>query len=275
MLYLPYYSLNEKPFQDSTDTKFFWLGGGQSEAIAILNYGIETGDGLTVLTGDVGTGKTALVKFLASLHNHEFKIAKIDDSDIESVDFLYFLADSLNLPSRFEDKKFIFKYMDEEYSKTQKRMLIILDEAHRSSKSLLSDLDLMSKIKRDNKHLINIVLVGQNSLIELIKEPPINDTKQKAPIKCHLRSLTKSETNEYINHRLTIAGTERKLFSSGAIGKIFQYTGGIPRVINTICDHALMIGYSTDLKVIRSSVIRECAEDLLSACIICPEQNLS
>ena len=148
-------------------------------------------------------------------------------------------------------------------SKSKKRMLIILDEAHRSTKSLLNDLDLMVKIKRDNKHLINVILVGQNSLIELIKKPPINDTKQKAPILSHLRSLTKNETNEYIKHRLKIAGTERKLFSSGAIGKIFQHSGGIPRVINTICDHALMIGYSTNLKEIKSSVIKECAEDLL------------
>ena len=263
MLYLAYYSLNEKPFQDSADPKFFWLGEGQSEAIAILNYGIEKGDYITVLTGDVGTGKTALVKFLAGLHNHEFKIATIDDSEIESLDFLYFLAASLNLPNSFEDKRSLFRYIDEEYSKTQKRMLIFLDEAHRSTKSLLNDLDLMVKIKRDSKHLINAILVGQNSLLELIKKPPINDTKQKAPILCHLRPLTKNETNEYIKHRLKIAGTERKLFSSGAIGKIFQHSGGIPRVINTICDHALMIGYSTDLKEIKSSVIKKCAEDLL------------
>ena len=147
--------------------------------------------------------------------------------------------------------------------KPKKRMLIILDEAHRSTKSLLNDLNLMAKIKRDNKHLINIILVGQNLLIESIKEPPTSDTKQKAPILCHLRSLTKNETNEYIKHRLKIAGTKRKLFSSGAIGKICQYSSGIPRVINTICDHALMIGYSTDLKEIKSSVIKECAEDLL------------
>ena len=263
MLYLPYYSLNEKPFQDSADPKFFWLGGGQSEAIAILKYGIENGDGITVLTGDVGTGKTALVKYLAGLHNHEFKIAKIDDSDIEPQDFLYFLADSLNLPNSFEDKRSFFRYIDEEYSRTKKRMLIILDEAHRSTKSLLNDLDLMTKIKRDNKHLINAILTGQNPLIELIKKLPINDSKQKAHMLCHLRSLTKNETNEYIKHRLKIAGTDRKLFSSGAIGKIFQYSGGIPRVINSICDHALMIGYSTDLKEIKSSVIKECAEDLL------------
>ena len=263
MLYLAYYSLKEKPFQDSADPKFFWLGAGQSEAIAILEYGIENGDGITVLTGDVGTGKTAIVKFLAGLHNQEFKIAKIDDSDIESQEFLYFLADSLNLPNSFEDKRSLFSYIDEEYSETKKRMLIILDEAHRSTKSLLNDLDLMAKIKRDNKHLINIVLVGLNSLIELIKEPPINDSKQKSPMLCHLRPLTRNETNEYIRPRLKIAGTERKLFSSGAIGKIFQYTGGIPRVINSICDHALMIGYSTDLKEIKSSVIKECAKDLL------------
>jgi general secretion pathway protein A len=263
MLYLQYYSLKEKPFQDTADPKYFWLGEGQSEAIAILKYGIENGDGITLLTGDVGTGKTTLIKFLAGLHNNEFKIAKIDDSDIESLDFLYLLADSLNLPNSFKDKRSFFRYIDEEYSKTKKRMLIILDEAHRSTKSLLNDLNLMAKIKRDNKHLINIILVGQNLLIESIKEPPTSDTKQKAPILCHLRSLTKNETNEYMKHRLKIAGTKRKLFSSGAIGKICQYSSGIPRVINTICDHALMIGYSTDLKEIKSSVIKECAEDLL------------
>ena len=262
MLYLAYYSLNEKPFQDSAYPKFFWLGGGQSEAIAILKYGIENGDGITVLTGDVGTGKTALVKYLAGLHNHEFKIAKIYDSDIEPQDFLYFLADSLNLPNSFEDKRSLFRYIDEEYSKTNKRMLIILDEAHRSTKSLLIDIDLMVKIKRDNKHLINIVLVGQNSLIELIKEPPLNDTKQKAPILCHLRPFTENEANEYIKYRLRIAGTEIPLFSSGAIGKIFQYSGGIPRIINSICDHALMIGYAADVKKINTTVIKECAEDL-------------
>jgi general secretion pathway protein A len=120
----------------------------------------------------------------------------------------------------------------------------------------------MTKIKRNEEPLINIVLVGQNSLIELIKEQPLNDTKQKAPILCYLRPFTENETNEYIKYRLRISGTEIPLFSSGAIGKIFRYSGGIPRVINNICDHALMIGYSTDLKKINSSAIKECAEDL-------------
>jgi hypothetical protein len=96
----------------------------------------------------------------------------------------------------------------------------------------------------------------------LVKEIKPNGNKQKDSIVCHLRSLTKNETNEYIKHRLKIAGTERNLFSLGAIGKIFQYSGGIPRVINTICDHALMIGYSTDFKKITTSMIKECAEDL-------------
>jgi general secretion pathway protein A len=262
MLYLQYYSLKENPFQDTANPKYFWLGEGQSEAFAILKFGIEKGEGITLLTGDVGTGKTVLVKYLAGLLKNEFKIAKINDSDIESLDFLYFLADSLQLPNKFEDKKDFFAYIDEEYSKTKKKMLIIMDEAHRATKSLLNDLDLMAKIKRDNEQLINIVLIGQNPLIELVKEIKPNGNKQKDSIVCHLRSLTKNETNEYIKHRLKIAGTERNLFSLGAIGKIFQYSGGIPRVINTICDHALMIGYSTDLKKIKSSVIKECAEDL-------------
>jgi general secretion pathway protein A len=262
MLYLPYYSLKEKPFQDTADPKFLWLGEGQSEAIAILNFGIDKGEGITVLTGDIGAGKTVLANYLADLFKDKFQVAKINDSDLESLDFLYFLADSLKLPDKFEDKKAFFAYIDEEYSKTKKAMLIIMDEAHRSTKSLLNDLNLMTKIKRNEEQLINIVLVGQNSLIELIKEQPLNDTKQKAPILCYLRPFTENETNEYIKYRLRISGTKIPLFSSGAIGKIFRYSGGIPRVINNICDHALMIGYSTDLKKINTSAIKDCAEDL-------------
>ncbi|MGB5750041.1 MAG: AAA family ATPase [Desulfobacterales bacterium] len=262
MLYLPYYSLKEEPFQDTANPKFFWFGEEQSEAIAILKFGIDKGEGITLLTGDIGVGKTILAKYLAGLLDDTYKIVKVDDSDLDTKDFLLFLADSFKLPTNFDDKKSFFRYIDEEYSKTQKRMLIILDEAHRATRSLLNDIDLMAKIKRDNEKLINIILVGQTPLIELVKEIKANGNGHRHSIVCHLRPLTKTETNKYIKHRLKIAGTERNLFSSGAIGKIFQISGGIPRVINTICDHAMMIGYSTDSKKIKTSVIKECAEDL-------------
>ena len=262
MLYLPYYSLKAAPFQDTANPKYFWLGQGQSEAIAILQFGIDKGEGITLLTGDIGVGKTLLVRYLAGLLGDRFKIVKINDSDLDSKDFLLFIADSFKLTNSFEDKRSFFAYIDAEYSKTRKRMLIILDEAHRSTRSLLNDLDLMVKIKRDNEQLVNFVLVGQKPLIELVKEIKPEGNGHKRAIVCHLRSLTKSETNEYIKHRLHIAGTERDLFSSGAVGNIFQISGGIPRVINTICDHALMTGYSMDLKKIKASVIKECAEDL-------------
>ena len=262
MLYLPYYSLKAAPFQDTASPKYFWLGQGQSEAIAILQFGIDKGEGITLLTGDIGVGKTVLVRYLAGLLGDRFKIVKINDSDLDSKDFLLFMADSFKLTNNFEDKRSFFTYIDEEYSKTRKRMLIILDEAHRSTRSLLNDLDLMVKIKRDNEQLVNFVLVGQKPLIELVKEIKPEGNGHKRAIVCHLRSLTKSETTEYIKHRLHIAGTETDLFSSGAVGKIFQISGGIPRVINTICDHALMTGYSMDLKKIKASVIKECAEDL-------------
>ena len=262
MLYLPYYSLKEKPFQDTANPKYFWLGEEQLEAISILKFGIDNGEGITSLTGGIGVGKTLLVKYLAGLLDDKFKIVKINDSDLDCDDFLLFLADSFKLPANFDDKKSFFRHIDEQYSKTQKRMLIILDEAHRATKNLINDLNLMAKIKRDNAQLINIVLVGQHPLIELVKEITPNGKRQKHSIVCHLRPLNKNQTHKYIKHRLKIAGTERSLFSSGAIGKIFQISEGIPRVINTICDHALMIGYSTDLKKIKTSVIKDCADDL-------------
>jgi len=262
MLYLPYYSLTEMPFQDIANPKYFWLGGGQLESISILKFGIDNGEGITLLTGGIGVGKTLLVKYLAGLLDDTFKIVNINDSDLDCKDFLLFLADSFKLTTNFDDKRSFFRYIDDEYSKTQKRILIILDEAHRATRNLLNDLDLMAKVKRDNEQLINIILVGLNPLIDLVKEIKPTCNRQKHSIVCHLRPLNINQTNEYIKHRLKIAGTERNIFSSGAIGKIFQITGGIPRVINTICDHALMIGYSTDLKKIKTSVIKECAEDL-------------
>lgn len=262
MLYLPYYGLKEKPFQDNADPKFFWLGEGQSEAIAALRFGIEKGEGITVLTGDIGTGKTATVKYLAGFLKNNFKIANIEDSDVESMDFLHFLADSLDLPNSFDNLRSFIEYTNEIYTKTTKMMLVILDEAHRSTKSLLNDLRIMTKIERAKKPLIKIVMVGQESITELIKAQPLNDTVQKTPTIFYLRPFTENETKEYIEHRLRVAGTETHLFSSGAINKIFGYSAGIPRVINTICDHALVIGYSKNLIKINSAVINECAEDL-------------
>jgi len=262
MLYLQYYGLREKPFEDSANPSFFWFGKGQSEAMAILKFGIEKGEGITFLTGDVGIGKTALAKYLADHLNSKFNTIKIDDSEIESLDFLYFLADSLELPFNFEDKRSFFQYVDEEYSNNQKPMLIILDEAHRITKSLVNDLFLMAKIKRNKKQLINILLVGQKPIIKLAKKIKANGKMQKDCLVSHLRSLTKNETTEYIKYRLSIAGTKSDLFTSNAIGKIYRHSQGIPRMINTICDHALMIGYSKELKKIKGLIIKEAVEDL-------------
>jgi len=262
MLYFKYHGLKANPFQDTADPTYFWRGEGQLESIANLKFGIEKDEGITLLTGDIGVGKTILATHVIGILDDQFKIAKINDSNINSKEFLLYLADSFNLSNSFEDKKSFFWYVDEGYTKTGKRLLIIIDEAHRINKSLLDDLILLAKIKRDNQQLINVLLVGQNPLIDLVKsiEPDLN--YQKYFIICHLRSLTKGEIGDYISHRLKVAGTEHNIFGPGAIGKIFKYSGGIPRLINSICDHALMIGYSTDLKEIKASMIKECVKDL-------------
>lgn len=215
-----------------------------------------------MLTGDIGVGKTLLFTYIIGLLNDTFNIAKIDDSDFNNQEFLLYLADSFNLPTCFPDKKSFFGYIDEEYNKTRKRLIIVIDEAHRINKNLLNDLNIMAKIKRNDKQLINILLVGQNPLIELVKTIKSNAYNAKKSVVCNLRPLSKNEIGDYIKHRLKIAGTKKSLFSSGAIDIIFEFSKGIPRLINSICDHALMTGYSTDLMKIKTSVIKECAEDL-------------
>ena len=262
MLYLKYYGLKKHPFQDTVDPMFFWRGEAQSESIATLKFGIETAEGITLLTGDIGVGKTLLVTYVAGLLNDKFNIAKIDDSNLTIQEILLYLADSFNLPNSFEDKKSFFWYINEEYTKNRKKLLIIIDEAHQTNKRLLDDLNLMARIERDNEPLISILLVGQKPLVDLVKTIKPDAYNQKDPKICHLRPLTKDETGNYINHRLKIAGTERNLFDLGAVDAIFHYSRGIPRKINTICDHALMIGYSSDLKEVKNSVIEECAKVL-------------
>ena len=135
----------------------------------------------------------------------------------------------------------------------KKMILIIIDEAHLLTRSLLEELFLLLNIKRSNERMVNIILAGH--------EMDLAEFNQESPLKCHLEPLTKEETDQYIRHRLRVAGATRNLFTVTALGKIYLYSGGIPRVINSICDHALLIGYSKDLELINSAVIQECSQD--------------
>ena len=260
MLYLQHYNLKQNPFQDTANPQYLWLGARQLKTFAVLEHGAKTRKGLTLLTGDVGTGKTVFLNYLAETCKDQVLISRINNPDLDIPDFLNSLSDSFKLGTSPEDKVTFLSQLIMAGS-GKKMILILIDEAHLLTKSLLEELSLLLKIKKNNERMVSIVLAAPDSIFRCLDEMDLEEINQQAPVKCHLDALTRDETDQYIRHRLRLAGATRSIFTVTALGKIYLLSGGIPRVINCICDHALLIGYSKNLEMINSAVIQECSQD--------------
>jgi general secretion pathway protein A len=264
-MYLKHYKLKEKPFQISTDPKFLWLGEKHKEGLATLEYGILENKGFLVLTGGVGTGKTTLINGLLNGLKNDVIAATVFDPSLDKIDFFNFVASGFGLKEEFTSKgrflahfsRFLHKAHDD-----NKKVLLILDEAHRINSELLEEIRLLSNIEKQSTKLINIFFVGQKELNTLLSQPENRSLKQRITIKYNIDSLTEEETGEYVRHRLKIAGVSRNIFSQSSIGGIYRFSGGIPRLINIVCDHALLTGYAQRTKKINLAIIEECAKEL-------------
>jgi general secretion pathway protein A len=253
------------PFQITTDPKFLWLGEKHSEALATLKYGILENKGFLLLTGDVGTGKTALINRLVKMIDVAAIVAKIPDPGLSSLEFFNFLAIEFKMNKKFDSKgEFLIhlKHFLHKAHFSQKKVLLIIDEAQRLSHDLLEQIRLLSNIELQDKKLINIFFVGQTEFNEMLMEDRNRAARQRITVSYHIDPLTEAETRLYIKHRLKIAGATREIFGRGAIRQIYNFSGGYPRLINIICDHALLTGYSYDLKSIDKKVIKECEQEL-------------
>ena len=264
-MYLSYYNLNEKPFQISTDPKFLWLGEKHKEALAILTYGILDNKGFLLLTGDVGTGKTTIINTLLNNLDDDIIAAHVPDPDLEHLDFFNFVANVFSIDKKFSTKgeflNHLSKFLHDAYSKN-KKVLLIIDEAQRLKPELLEEIRLLSNIERQDTKLLNIFFVGQEEFNKILIEPENRALRQRITINYYIEPLTENETKEYIKHRLNIAGSEKNIFSSSAIREIFSFSKGFPRLINIICDLALLTGYVKEQKTINELIIKECAKEL-------------
>jgi general secretion pathway protein A len=227
-MYLSHYNLDQKPFEITTDPAFIWLGEKHTEALATLEYGIQENKGFLLLTGDVGTGKTLLIKNFNS-----------------KGDFLLHLRHFLH-----------------EAHQQNKKVLLIIDEAQNLKDELLEEIRLLSNIELEDAKLINIFFVGQNEINNILSEEKNRAVRQRISIRYHINPLFEFETRDYIGHRLNVAGSQNKIFNSEAIKKIYSLSSGFPRLINIICDHALMTGYSLGLDTINEKIVKECAREL-------------
>ena len=276
-MYRLHYKLRENPFHLSPDPRFMWLGKQQKEALAALRHGNQGNDGITILTGDTGTGKTTLINaFVGGLPKDAF-VSILSHPTIGRMDFFNFLAESFNFHQRFKDKsKFIafFNSFLRISCKFSKRVIIVIDEAHKITPELLEEIlvfsnykmveeiRMISKITKRYRNPLNIYLVGQNELDQILNKREYNLLKHKAKKRYRIRPLTEVETQEYIKYRLKIAGAVEEVFSDKAVKVIYKFSAGYPRVINILCENALLTGYFKKAKQIKPRIVKECAKRL-------------
>ena len=264
-MYLSYYKLESKPFQMSTDPDFLWLGEKHKEALATLRYAILENKGILALTGDVGTGKTTLINALIQSLGNDTLAVTIYDPSLQALDFFNIISNAFNMERTFHGKgEFLiyFKQFLKQIRVQNKKVLMIIDEAQRISNELLEEVRLLSNLEDEYVRLLNIFFVGQNEFIDILKEYKNRAFGQRITLSYHIEPLTLRETEAYIRHRLEIAGAKTHIFSSGAIYEIFSFSNGYPRLINIICDHALLTGYVRDNLIITQNIIKECKEEL-------------
>lgn len=264
-MYLSYYNLTEKPFQINADPKFLWYGEKHKEALAMLKYGILDNSGFLFLAGDIGTGKTTLINSLTKQLGNQIIVAIVPDPSLENIDLFNFIAAAFNINNRFNSKGEFLVYFSHFLHKAyldNKKVLLIIDESQRLTNEILEEIRLLSNIEKPDAKLINIFFVGQNEFKNTLLKMENRALKQRITINYRIDPLTKNETEQYIRHRLKVAGSQKKIFTSKAIREIFAFSRGYPRLINIICDHCLLTGYVKGKKTISGGIVKKCAKEL-------------
>ena len=264
-MYLAHYNLKERPFSISPDSRFLWMSEKHKEALAALKYGVMENKGFLVLTGEVGTGKTLLINALIKITKVNALIATIPDPDLEIMDFFNLLSEEFKMNKVFSSKgDFLIKFEQfllESFS-ADKAVLLIIDEAQRLNHELLEQIRLLSNIELDNRKLINIFFVGQSEFNQMLTSDRSRAVRQRIALNYQLEPLSQRETEAYISHRLKRAGAIHEIFKPNAMQEVFNFSRGYPRLINVICDLALLTGFSTGLKKIDAAVVKKCGKEL-------------
>jgi general secretion pathway protein A len=248
------------------DPAFLYLGETHREGLATLVYGVQSGKGFVMLTGEVGTGKTTLLHALLGQLDASTASAFLFNPKLEPLDFFRILFDEYGIeePCRTKAEYLLAlnRFLIDRLSRNEKTLLII-DEAQTLSSAMLEEVRLLSNLETPSSKLLQIMLVGQPELNQVLARPELRQLRQRIVLRHQLRPFDEKDLGAYIDERLTLAGyTGKGIFKRSALKEIFDVTGGVPRVVNIVCDSALLTGYARGKTLLGSDVIREVARDL-------------
>jgi len=264
-MYLSHFELKQEPFSSSPDPEFLWMSAKHAKAFEALKEGILDRDGCVLLTGDIGTGKTVLINSLVQLDDVAAVFVTANDPGLSRLDFCNILASEFGLNRGFERREdFYASFTDFLLAgfSAYRKVLVIIDEAHRLNPDILHEAVALSNLKTAGRKLLKIFFVGQLELNQVLMRAETRDVSQNITAHYRLEPLTEDETRSYVDHRLKVAGRHMPLFSADAVKEIHALSRGYPRLINIVGDHALVYGYSFNLNAIDGRVVRECSRDL-------------
>ena len=266
-MYIDHFHLKEHPFQITPDSDFLYMSAAHSRSKAYMDYSIRNRDGFVVITGEVGAGKTTLIRKLLSEFDDSVVVAKIFQTQLDETQFLQAVLVEFGLnpfnAGKVELMDMLSSFLVDSFLK-RKQIVLIVDEAQNLDRRVLEEIRMLSGLETDKQKILHVILVGQPELNQTLDAPGLEQLTQRVRLRFHIAALTEAEAADYVYHRLRVAGAAdpENLFARDAIPTIYEYTGGIPRLINTLCDTALTCGFADDSPRVDEAIVKAAVLEL-------------